>query len=236
MTEKKKQAKLAKNIYYTWLVVAVCTFLVFVLSLLSLIKVLNFEFSYTSGMIISALVFASALLQCITYRKSEKITFEKAVPGMENEITEMINEAKKVMIDSGIDQWDELYPTINDVRCDIKNDELIIMRKGGKLAGCYTLNEKADTAYNYGEWKDTDGKYMVVHRLVVNPKYQGLGYAKVIMKHVEEVVKNSGATSIRLDTFTKNPVLNNLYRELGFTYVGDAYWRKGKFSLLEKIL
>ena len=55
-------------------------------------------------------------------------------------------------------------------------------------------------------------------------------------KLIEEEAKKEGASSIRLDVFTKNPRAVKLYEQAGYEYAGDAYFRKGKFSLMEKLL
>ena len=43
-------------------------------------------------------------------------------------------------------------------------------------------------------------------------------------------------SSIRLDVFTKNPRAVKLYENAGYSYAGDAYFRKGKFLLMEKLI
>lgn len=40
----------------------------------------------------------------------------------------------------------------------------------------------------------------------------------------------------RLDAFTENPFALKLYDNLGYSRVGYADWRKGRFYLMEKYL
>ena len=48
--------------------------------------------------------------------------------------------------------------------------------------------------------------------------------------------KSEGYDSIRLDCFTENPYSRKLYEKAGYSVVGYADWRKGRFELREKKL
>ena len=57
---------------------------------------------------------------------------------------------------------------------------------------------------------------------------------KEVLSHIETQIKEMGYQSIRLDVFSENPFAQRLYRNNGYEHRGYAYWRKGRFDLMEK--
>jgi len=49
-------------------------------------------------------------------------------------------------------------------------------------------------------------------------------------------LKELESDEIRLDSYSKNSYAVKLYDKLGYTVVGHACWRKGRFDLREKKL
>ena len=81
--------------------------------------------------------------------------------------------------------------------------------------------------------------YIYVHRLAIHPKYQGLGYAKRIMKYIENDAIENNCDSIRLDTFSMNKKNNNFYCNIGYEKLGQIYFRDQSdmpFNCYEKCL
>ena len=54
------------------------------------------------------------------------------------------------------------------------------------------------------------------------------------MNYIEKLCKSRGYDSIRLDCFIENPYSRKLYDKAGYSVVGYADWRKGRFELREK--
>jgi len=138
------------------------------------------------------------------------------------------------LIEQGIDQWDSIYPDAPTISNDINERSLFIYEHEAKIKGMLVLNEYQDSEYSSLKWKYVDGKVLVVHRLCVDPKFRGLGIAKKLMQFAEDFAYQNGYTSIRLDTFTKNPVTVAFYRELKYEVVGTVTFRKGGFFCYEK--
>lgn len=95
---------------------------------------------------------------------------------------------------------------------------------------------QCDEAYQNGHWQYPDREFCVVHRLCVNPHFQHKGVAKQTMQFIEEKCKAEGITAVRLDAFSHNPSALKLYSHMGYSRVGYAHWRKGRFYLFEKYL
>ena len=163
---------------------------------------------------------------------------EYRLAGLEDleEICSLVQGAIASLIEQNILQWDELYPTQEDFREDIRKSQLYVGMIDGQIAVIYTLNQECDDEYMKGKWRFEDRPYYVIHRLCVNRFFQNQGIGRYTMKHIEKEVQAMGITAIRLDAFTENPYSLKMYGNLGYTRVGYVNWRKGKFYLLEKYL
>jgi ribosomal protein S18 acetylase RimI-like enzyme len=79
-------------------------------------------------------------------------------------------------------------------------------------------------------------KVCVLHRLCVNPKVQRQGIGARILSLAENAARESGYGAVRLDAFSQNPAALKLYAKSGYRYVGNVFFRKGKFFCYEKKL
>lgn len=232
----KTNLKLKKYNMILWSFLGGVAFIVLVLTILSLSGVMEVIFSPVMGIAIPAIMVVCACSQIRSYFVETMITYETAKEGVQDEVAALFEAVKKDMAEQGIDQWDEVYPNVRDVASDIQAGTLTLVKQGGRLVAVYTLNRLQDNAYKFGNFKDTSDGYLVLHRLCVHPDNQHTGIAVTALKHIEEEAKKEGASSIRLDVFTKNPRAVKLYEQAGYEYAGDAYFRKGRFLLMEKVL
>jgi GNAT superfamily N-acetyltransferase len=140
------------------------------------------------------------------------------------------------MNQTGILQWDEIYPTPAILNADLAARQLHVAEiDGGTVAGAVTLSEECHPDYQSTTWLGGE-PYLIVHRLCVSPSYQGQGVARAMMLWVEEWAKVNGYADIRLDAFSQNPYALRMYDRLGYGKRGEAVWRKGLFYLMEKPL
>jgi ribosomal protein S18 acetylase RimI-like enzyme len=140
------------------------------------------------------------------------------------------------MIQQNIFQWDEVYPNAGTLKNDITKKQMYKLIFDGAIASICVLNQEYDKEYRDGDWAYRGDNFVIVHRLCVNPEYQGRGFGTKTMVCVEEYAKNNGLQSIRLDTFSKNPAALKLYTSLGYKKTGEVNFRKGLFYLFEKVL
>lgn len=164
----------------------------------------------------------------IVYRKAD-VTDAPAIQAF-------VDKAKIVMDSQGIPQWDEIYPIKDDFIDDAEKKELYVGEIDGKPAVCFTLNNFQDEAYFTADWENKGEDFIVIHRLCVNPDFQGRGVGTQTCRYIEALVWVGGASSIKLDAFTKNPISLAMYEKLGYKVTGYADWRKGRFKLMEKVL
>lgn len=109
------------------------------------------------------------------------------------------------LIQKGINQWDEDYPSRSIILSDIEQETLFVLLRQEEIVGIVVLNEKQDDEYQQIKWKSGEqAKYLVVHRLAVHPNHQGKGFARKLMDFSENFASENNYDSIRLDTFSLN--------------------------------
>lgn len=151
-------------------------------------------------------------------------------------VMDLISRAIIYLNKRGIPQWDEVYPDIGTIRSDISSRTLHGFLDGERIVGILVLNEVQDPSYAGMNWKLQDDCPLILHRLCLDPDYQGKGLSKLMMKYVEEYAKSNGYRSVRLDAFMQNQISVGLYRSLGYSETGTVRFRKGMFYCFEKIM
>lgn len=148
-------------------------------------------------------------------------------------IMDLIKRAVKDMIDKGIEQWDDIYPNMEVISRDIDESSLYVYDDSG-IKGIIVLNEYQDKEYEDVEWEEQHGRPMVIHRLCIDPEYQGAGIARRFIDFAEEHARENAYDCIRLDAFVHNPRACRLYEGKGYKKRGIVTFRKGKFYCYEK--
>ena len=115
------------------------------------------------------------------------------------------------MHEQKIFQWDEKYPTRVDFLDDLQENTLSVGTIEGKIAVTFTVNQTCDPEYEDGDWQYPDEEYRIIHRLCVNPEFQGRGVAGRTLRHIEEELRRQRIGAVRLDAFSKNHNLLSFY-------------------------
>lgn len=149
-------------------------------------------------------------------------------------IIDIFKNAIDVMNEGNIPQWDEIYPNSAILKQDILKQQMYVGIENENIVSVIVVNNEFDELYKKGNWKYTNRKFVVIHRLCVNPIYQKQGIGKTTMLMIEALLKKKEIQSIRLDAFSLNPYALRLYKSLGYRKVGEVNFRKGLFYLFEK--
>ena len=150
------------------------------------------------------------------------VTFEKATLRQLNRIMQMIDEAKVIMRESGINQWQDGYPNANTIETDITNGSSYVVRDGGEVVGYGVLLFGIDPIYNtfVGKFAGADKPYAAIHRVVTCQKSKRKGIATFIMENFQRMVLQRGINWLRIDTHRDNIPMKGLISKFGFTQVG----------------
>ena len=77
------------------------------------------------------------------------------------------------------------------------------------------LNQFNEPQYEEVEFELPAAASLAIHRLAVDPDYQGRGYAGMMVGFAEKFAADLGYSSMRLDAFSGNPVALELYEKTG---------------------
>lgn len=130
------------------------------------------------------------------------------------------------MIKMGIFQWNEEYPSKEAFETDIRRKELFVLELQDILIGCIAITPHMDEEYIPVEWLTPNENNIYIHRLAVDPEYQGKGYAQKLMTFAENYARENRYISVRLDTFSQNTRNQTFYEQRGYQKLGDVYFPK----------
>lgn len=140
------------------------------------------------------------------------------------EIMKIVAQAQSFLRGNGVDQWVDGYPNEKVFLDDMDQNCCYVAVEDGKVAGVATLMFTPEKEYpniREGHWLTPDNAlYGVVHRSAVSEDFRGRGVFKRMMVFFEELAKEKGALSIRVDTHRDNAVMRSALLKLGFTYCG----------------
>jgi len=145
----------------------------------------------------------------------------------------LVQDVVTAMKKEGINQWDEIYLSLDEIHKDIESDSAFGFLDNKRLIAYIAQNNEYSPEYNSVDWK-TNGKSLIVHRLSVDPLQQGKGIAKKCMQFAEQYAKENDYNCIRLDAFSKNPVALKLYENLGYNNVGNDISVKDNSTVTRK--
>ena len=103
---------------------------------------------------------------------------------------------------------------------DIELDQLWLAEIDGQIAGVAAITSDQEPEYANVGW-DIHETAIVVHRLAVDPGFQGKGVAVALMEQAEAVARERGIVALRVDTNTQNQVTQRLFPKLGYELAGE---------------
>ena len=139
-------------------------------------------------------------------------------------ILSITNACAADMISKGIIQWSEEYPNKEAFENDLSNNWLYVVVKNSKTIGSITITPKMGEEYKSVKWLTITSNNLYIHRLAIDPKMQGKGYAQKLMDFAENYGRQKNYESIRLDTFSKNLRNQRFYEQRGYARTASVYF------------
>ncbi len=154
------------------------------------------------------------------------------------EVFTILNNCKTHLEKQGIYQWIDSYPTLSTIENDNKKGHLYCATIESRCVGTICINEEQDPEYASVNWNNYTDKALIIHRLAVDPAYQGRGIAKIIMDFAERYAMDNSFSVIRLDAFSANKQSLRFYENIGYQKRGEVYFpgRALPFFCYEKVL
>ncbi|MEO0570701.1 MAG: GNAT family N-acetyltransferase [Bacteroidota bacterium] len=143
-----------------------------------------------------------------------------------DDILEITGACAKFMIENGIYQWNEYYPSRKAFEHDIHRNELYVKLVEGSIVGGIVISNLMDEEYVPVNWLTETGRNIYIHRLFVHPSNQGQGHALSMMDFAEKYAKMEGFISVRLDTFSQNKRNQKFYEARGYRRLDDIFLPK----------
>lgn len=168
--------------------------------------------------------------------EKEQLKIEKGTLSDLNELFQIYLNGKNELEKNGIYQWSNNYPTRSIIESDLKKGVLFVLRNHKKIIGAINISEEQEPEYETINWEFDNLKVLVIHRLVIDPKYQGKGYARKLMDFAEKFAKENNYSSIRLDAYTQNKRVINFYEKRKYFIRGNVNFpeRQYPFHCMEK--
>lgn len=153
-------------------------------------------------------------------------------------IMEIIAEAQAFMKESGVDQWQDGYPTREAFESDINKRCCHVFLVKSKIAGVISILFEPEECYGHvedGAWLTDTLTYAVFHRSAVGKEYRGTGIANEMLSYADNITKENGFNSLRGDTHRDNKAMRGLLAKRGFTHCGTIYLKNIKSPKNERV-
>lgn len=116
------------------------------------------------------------------------------------------------------------YPTLDTARTALEAGTLFVGEENGTILAAVNLNGIQLPEYDRIPWQfeARSEQVMVIHTLVISPRFSGHGKAREMVAFCEEEGRRQGKTVMRLDTYEGNHPANAMYPKLGYRFAGHA--------------
>ena len=145
--------------------------------------------------------------------------------------------AVRWMNEQGNPQWGEDYPTRALYAGDIARGDLWCAVDGERVAGVACITAERPGEYPPGIWQAA-GPALVIHRMAVDPRFQGRGAARALFAQAEALARGRGMAALHVDTYTENTRMLGLLAALGFVRRGALrqHGRPLPYPCFEKLI
>lgn len=143
-----------------------------------------------------------------------------------NSINNLIKSGKQLLANEDIPQWQGDYPNISDLQRDIDKGFTYVLIFDEQVVGTATLFQEVDPNYAIiydGAWLPSNNHYATIHRITVNPDFEGHHLGDMFFSNLISAAYNLGFREIRIDTHAKNKRMQHLALKSGFMYAGIVY-------------
>lgn len=146
-----------------------------------------------------------------------------------------VNAAKVHLKEQGIDQWQTGYPDYECIKKDIESEKGFFIVDDENILGYLCVDYDGEPAYKEmrGKW-NTSEDYVVVHRMAFNDDARGKGISGITLRLVEELSREKGISSFRVDTDADNKKMRHILQKNGFSYCGTIWFDNSEKIAFDK--
>jgi GNAT superfamily N-acetyltransferase len=149
------------------------------------------------------------------------ILLRRGVLGDLDAVMAIVKKAVPLMRAEGNFQWGDDYPAKENFAKDVENMVLWVAVDSidENILGCGAITE--DQGDDYVQLWDITQVAVVPHRICVDPDARGRGVARAFMRKAEEIARERGYKSVRVDTNSQNAPMHHIFNSEGYTFLGD---------------
>lgn len=145
---------------------------------------------------------------------------------------------RRFLKESGVDQWQNGYPTREIYEADIEKGFCHVFMVEGKLAGVISVFFEPEECYELvydGKWLTGNAQYALFHRAAVADECRGreLRAKCYLMRRIW--LPSSGFRSLRGDTHRDNKTMRGLLEKSGFVHCGTIYLSGARDTQNERV-
>lgn len=153
-------------------------------------------------------------------------------------IMEIIRDAQDFLKESGVDQWQNGYPSKEICENDIRNGNCYVFIEESEIEGVISIifeTEESYSAIEDGKWLTNDAPYAVIHRAAVSNESRGKKVSSYLISLAENMSLEHGVKSLRVDTHNDNKAMRGLLEKHGFVYCGKIYLNSERTAQNERV-
>lgn len=153
----------------------------------------------------------------------------------------IIEDGRRALGALGIDQWQGCYPHRGAIESDVASGASYVVEESRRVLATVMIGFSGERDYDLieGAWltdsRSDDPDYAVVHRLAVDAESLGRGVASFLLASAEDLSRDGGAASVRIDTHPGNRPMRRLLEKSGFAQCGTIYIAHAEKGVPERI-
>jgi GNAT superfamily N-acetyltransferase len=149
----------------------------------------------------------------------------------------IILQAKAQMRRRNSRQWQDGYPALENIAADIAQGNGYVLSRENQIIAYAAVIFTGEPAYDpLDRWLNDTRSYVVVHRLAVADAVKHQGVATRFLQKIEDMSREQGVRSFRVDTNFDNLYMRKALIRLGFTYCGEVFYQCNRRMAYEKII
>ena len=146
-------------------------------------------------------------------------------------IMDILAEGRRALAELGIDQWQGGYPHREAIEIDrARGESYVVVDDEGTVVATAMVGFSGEGYYDLN-----DACYGVVHRVAVSASCKGRGAASLLLACAEELTRDRGCESVRIDTHPGNLPMRRLLEKSGYAECGVIYIAHAEAGTPERI-
>jgi ribosomal protein S18 acetylase RimI-like enzyme len=134
----------------------------------------------------------------------------------------IIGDCRKTLEARGLLQWNAEYPSRAFFKQALAAGNLFVLSDAEGISGVAVLDGSQPPEWASAAWNHRDGQFLVIHAFAVAPRVQRCGHGKMLLACCEDVAKQRGCASIRIDAFSENSGALRFWERHGYRFRGEV--------------